>query len=445
MSGFIPQGAGHVTQEPVIEEGVIGRVNADAGVCEVTTISGRKLPKVRFTSPGSPAGFRATPQSNTHCLVVYFLPDPFNHAYLLTTYFPFDEKGNAGSWGAPGDFNLPLKRGGSVLITQSGLMDFKANPWTRLTLIPAERMVRMFMQNLDAHFNPLSHLRLIQDPDAKAAFLEFMLNSRGLYRSGDDYPDVILTLGTTAGSEKASPYNPDSKQLLHLILENRSKESGKVKLHRYRLGLGGEEGVVREEIFEAFKTNVLIRKKTGHFSGTIDEMAYRQNGQDVYSWMLKDDGSLLEKNKEYTFTLDADGGFHIENPAWKIDVEETTHLKIVSADGKMSVTLEDDKLVAENNSGTGVEFSGDKLLARTKKTHLHITGDKIEVGKGKLEPQVLGDTLEAILNELIEAIKAIVLPTPVGPTTGPPLNVAQFVSVANKLKTFKSQLNTVSP
>ena len=64
---------------------------------------------------------------------------------------------------------------------------------------------------------------------------------------------------------------------------------------------------------------------------------------------------------------------------------------------------------------------------------------KFNCGNGA-EPMVLGNTLKGVLEELIQAITAITVPTPNG-VSGTPLNTAQFSSIKSKLSTILSQLS----
>ena len=57
---------------------------------------------------------------------------------------------------------------------------------------------------------------------------------------------------------------------------------------------------------------------------------------------------------------------------------------------------------------------------------------------------VKGETLQGLLEETLDAILAIVLPTTTGITTGPPVNAAAFQSIRGRLETLKSTLNHVS-
>lgn len=68
---------------------------------------------------------------------------------------------------------------------------------------------------------------------------------------------------------------------------------------------------------------------------------------------------------------------------------------------------------------------------------------KIHIGDGAadeqpIQPGVLGDNLKGLLEELIDAIKAMTVPTPVGPS-GTAINFAQFDAVKNRLREMLSE------
>lgn len=69
------------------------------------------------------------------------------------------------------------------------------------------------------------------------------------------------------------------------------------------------------------------------------------------------------------------------------------------------------------------------------------SGKKVNIGDGAdsaNEPAVLGATLKGLLEETMDAIKAITVPTPSGPS-GTPVNFAQFDSIKARLQQALSQ------
>lgn len=68
-------------------------------------------------------------------------------------------------------------------------------------------------------------------------------------------------------------------------------------------------------------------------------------------------------------------------------------------------------------------------------------GSKVHIGDGAEnanEPVVLGETLKGLLESLIDAIKAMTVPTPAGPS-GTAINFAQFDAVRGRLQNMLSQ------
>lgn len=69
------------------------------------------------------------------------------------------------------------------------------------------------------------------------------------------------------------------------------------------------------------------------------------------------------------------------------------------------------------------------------------SGKKINIGDGAEnanEPAALGETLKGLLEELIDGINAMTVPTPVGPS-GTPINSATFTSIKTRLETILSE------
>jgi hypothetical protein len=73
--------------------------------------------------------------------------------------------------------------------------------------------------------------------------------------------------------------------------------------------------------------------------------------------------------------------------------------------------------------------------------NVQIVAEQIRHNEGT-EPMVLGDTLADLLNQLITAIKAITVMTPVG-TSSIPVNQPDFVNIANKIDSIKSEISKI--
>lgn len=76
-----------------------------------------------------------------------------------------------------------------------------------------------------------------------------------------------------------------------------------------------------------------------------------------------------------------------------------------------------------------------------KNGEVDIVSKKINHNEGK-EPMVLGDTLKGILGDLIDAIMAITVVSPAGPTSTPS-NAAQFTQIKGKLDNILSKISNL--
>lgn len=102
----------------------------------------------------------------------------------------------------------------------------------------------------------------------------------------------------------------------------------------------------------------------------------------------------------------------------------------------------EEKMSAAYEIGKGFNYVDEfdnEIVA--KKNEVDIVSKKINHNKGK-EPMVLGDTLADILDEMLKAIQAITVVSPVG-ATSTPVNVAQFMAIQAKLSTIKSRISNL--
>jgi len=84
-----------------------------------------------------------------------------------------------------------------------------------------------------------------------------------------------------------------------------------------------------------------------------------------------------------------------------------------------------------------VNPSAFELRTRDGALILRFASGKISLGVSSPEPVPGGNTLKDLLGQLIDAIKAITVPTAVGPS-GVPINAAAFDAVKNQLSTMLS-------
>jgi len=106
----------------------------------------------------------------------------------------------------------------------------------------------------------------------------------------------------------------------------------------------------------------------------------------------------------------------------KVSVDTNGSFIVQTRDGRQSITID--------NKANTVTVLGDKDLT------LH--AEKIHIGKGADESAVLGDSLVKTLEELIDQINKIMVPTAWGPS-GTPINKPAFLLIKAKLRNFLSK------
>lgn len=103
---------------------------------------------------------------------------------------------------------------------------------------------------------------------------------------------------------------------------------------------------------------------------------------------------------------------------------------------KTHIRLSEDSVDVETEIDVNVEAKDSVITAHGKEINLK-TDDKLNLDSGK-EPMVLGDTLKGILDDLLKALQAMTVMTPVGPSSVA-VNVADFVAIQAKLQTILSK------
>jgi hypothetical protein len=105
------------------------------------------------------------------------------------------------------------------------------------------------------------------------------------------------------------------------------------------------------------------------------------------------------------------------------------------SDGKMSID--------NGKAGADLDFNGDVRIT-TNDNNTYILGGKGQIylnTESDAEPLVRGQTLQGLLEELIDAINAQIFKTPSGPTATGPENRGTFNDIKGRLEKFKSTLN----
>ena len=110
--------------------------------------------------------------------------------------------------------------------------------------------------------------------------------------------------------------------------------------------------------------------------------------------------------------------------------------QVIINTGAITYQAKDGDFMCFSKGRFGVECEEDLLLETTGKFIVG-TAEIFLGSQNATEPLILGDTLQGLLEELIGAINALTVPTPVGPS-GPPINAAQFSAIQSKLSTMLS-------
>ena len=110
--------------------------------------------------------------------------------------------------------------------------------------------------------------------------------------------------------------------------------------------------------------------------------------------------------------------------------------QVIINTGAITYQAKDGDFMCFSKGRFGVECEEDLLLETTGKFIVG-TAEIFLGSQNATEPLILGDTLQGLLEDLIGAINALTVPTPVGPS-GPPINAAQFSSIQSKLSTMLS-------
>lgn len=167
----------------------------------------------------------------------------------------------------------------------------------------------------------------------------------------------------------------------------------------------------------------------------------------------KPDGTLNTEDKELspkvgkstaaqvgaTVTLDADGGIEV---ATTVAPEKAGDPRKVEQRVKLDHKTK--KISIEAKSGADViVLKGDvKVTATEGNVTLSAPKGKIMLGEGAGEPILLGDKTGDFLGQLLKAIQALKFTNAGGPTS-PPLNIADFIKLEQKISSLKSEASFV--
>ncbi len=141
------------------------------------------------------------------------------------------------------------------------------------------------------------------------------------------------------------------------------------------------------------------------------------NGNEITLNQIDDEERELKKNIEIKDTFGREYLFDDEKAELK---DQFGHI----------MTFDTDKAYYKDDKGNEATFNEDNIQFKCNKFNL---------GDGA-EPMVLGNTLKDLLGQILDAINAITVPTPHGPS-GTPINSSQFSAIKGKLSTILSKLS----
>ena len=188
------------------------------------------------------------------------------------------------------------------------------------------------------------------------------------------------------------------------------------------------------------------------YRNTVTQDLSDEIGEDVENFHSLIYDTVLEGGLKIFYSTNEEKGLILNLKDTVINVKNDNSINIVnpngdniilSNDGKLNITLSDNTTTSMK---TKVENISDSLEINTKKTTLNsddktiIKSGEIDLGGGASEPLILGNKLKDLLDELLNAISSMTVPTGVGPS-GVPINLSQFKVIQSKLSTILSPQN----
>ena len=171
-------------------------------------------------------------------------------------------------------------------------------------------------------------------------------------------------------------------------------------------------------------------------------LSYNENGDPIISIVLNRYTDVYNFN---TMGIHLYGNENVDSTLeWPISIKD--NLPIDEKEGS-AIVLNTDKIRILAQTGTifigaykNISFSSEQEFTIDNKKITKINSPEILLGKNATEKLVLGDMLRQWLSELIDALNALTVGTPVGPSS-PPINVASFIRLKTKLNTLLSKQN----
>jgi len=121
------------------------------------------------------------------------------------------------------------------------------------------------------------------------------------------------------------------------------------------------------------------------------------------------------------------------------EVKENGSIRIIKEGTRENGHSVDQAVITFQPDGT-IMIDGPKIVIGSGNEKGNGQGDQVLLGgTSASEPIVLGNALKELIQELIEQIKILTVPTGVGPS-GPPVNAAAFESINQRLSTILSKV-----
>lgn len=201
---------------------------------------------------------------------------------------------------------------------------------------------------------------------------------------------------------------------------------------------------------------VAVLRKQGEYYSLNENQFRLKRGTETRNVEIFIDGSTSAL--DITILGDKDEPANIDV---KLSSENADSVLNVSCDNEINITGEkavnvitnkkatlkvtekgEDKMLLSYELGVGLKYKDEfENEVTAKDGEVDIISKKINHNSGK-EPMVLGNTLASLLDEMLKAIQAITVISPVG-VTSVPVNVASFAAIQAKLDTIKSKISNL--
>jgi len=190
----------------------------------------------------------------------------------------------------------------------------------------------------------------------------------------------------------------------------------------------------------------LDRKDTKERTGIVDLVVGRGNSLQSAP-TVKNDKRDKENIKTTEGTISYDDDLARVLITMKSDVDttfRTTEQGNVNDDGKSFVVAKSDAIRIIARSSIKIETQNGNAIILKPDGEMIIHARNVRLGSQNAvnEQMVLGTTLKSLLENLLDEVNRISVPTGTGPS-GPPINTPAFIAIRNRLSTILSQNHTV--